>query len=147
MAASTSLFETAFITDTVTVQPWLIADVSTGRWSVPQVVTSVAPEFETSRVSTNLKLEAVGQFDVLGKFTLTVTLVGRIGRAEEARSASVKVVVRFAYVRAARVAGSLGADVRVVKETCLVELPENATEGIPSLAASHAAPLCKKKLN
>ena len=54
-----------------------------------------------------------------------------------------KVVVSCAYVSAARVAGTLGAEVRVVKETCLVELelPEKATEGIPPRAASHAAPL------
>ena len=31
--------------------------------------------------------------------------------------------------------------VRVVKDTWLVEAPEKAVEGMPSLAASHAAPL------
>ena len=34
-----------------------------------------------------------------------------------------------------------GSDWRVVKETCLVDAPEKAAEGRPSMAASHAAPL------
>lgn len=32
-------------------------------------------------------------------------------------------------------------DVKVVNETWEVEVPEKATEGMPSRAASHAAPL------
>ena len=96
VVASTSLLETAFITDTVTMQPWLMAVDSTGKWLVPQVVTSVALELETRRVKTNLKLDAEGQLDVLGKLTLTVTFVGRMGRAEDARSALVNVVVSCA---------------------------------------------------
>ena len=66
VVASTSPFETAFITETVTIQPWLMAVDSTGRWLVPQVVTSVALVLEVRRVNTNLKLDADGQLDVLG---------------------------------------------------------------------------------
>ncbi len=51
------------------------------------------------------------------------------------------VVVRDAYTLAARVSAELLS--KSVYETCETELPdaENATEGMPSLAASHAAPL------
>lgn len=118
VAASTSFFVTALMAETVTMHPSLMAVVSTGRWSVPQVSTSVAEGFDVRRVNTNLKLDADGHFDVEGKLTFTVVLAGRTGRAEEARSAFVKVVVSWAYVRAASVPAEFGEDVRVVNETC-----------------------------
>lgn len=36
-----------------------------------------------------------------------------------------------------------GEEVRVVKESCEVDAPENAVDGMPSFAASQAAPLRK----
>ena len=72
---------------------------------------------------------------------MIVTPLGRIGRDGDARMASTNRVVSSAYRSAARVELEVGAEVRVVKETCCVDAPEKATDEIPSMAASHAAPL------
>lgn len=41
----------------------------------------------------------------------------------------------------ATVSVDVGSVSRVVKDTCDVDVPENAVEGMPSIAASQAAPL------
>ena len=73
---------------------------------------------------------------------MSVTFVGKIG--DEAlkgteRSACVKASPSAANVLAVVVEAE-GVE-SVVNETCAPPAPENATEGIPSFAASHAAPL------
>ena len=72
---------------------------------------------------------------------MSVIPSGRMGRAEGARRVRVKLEVSAAYRSAERVLGEFGEVVSVVKETWEAVLAENAVEGMPSLAASHAAPL------
>ena len=55
----------------------------------------------------------------------------------------VKLAVSAAYKRAERVLEEVGEVVSVVKETWEAVLAEKAVEGMPSLAASHAAPLSR----
>lgn len=118
---------------------------SVGRRVRPQVSTSAAaPDAaELMRVRTNLNADALVQApEVDGKLTFNAMPGGRIG-AEAlkgvARRALVTVVLREAYTRAAVVLEEVLDS--VVYETWLPELPENAMAGMPSLTASHAAPL------
>lgn len=55
--------------------------------------------------------------------------------------ACTNLTLNWAYANAASVLVELGSDSRVVKEICEAVDAENATDGIPSRAASHAAPL------
>lgn len=85
------------MTETLTWHPELCTTVvSSGRWSVPHVVTSVALEFAMMRVNTKLNASAEGQLEIDGKLTLSVVPDGRIGRAAEATSVSTNCVVSCA---------------------------------------------------
>lgn len=67
VAASTSLFVLALNTLTLAKQPSVpITDVSVGKWSEPQVLTSVASGFHTTRDRMNLKSETSVQAAVEG---------------------------------------------------------------------------------
>lgn len=84
VAASTSVLVTALMTLMPTWQPELRTTVlSSGKWSVPHVDTSVAPEFGRFLVKMNSKSSGSWQLLIAGKFTFTVVLAGTMGLEED----------------------------------------------------------------
>ena len=72
---------------------------------------------------------------------LRIVLLGRMGRAGEARRALASLTVSWELILEAKESSELGSLSRVVYESDEVDSPETAIAGIPSLDASHAAPL------
>lgn len=111
---------------------------------MPQAVTSIALESGKFLVKMNSKSSGSVQLLTFEVFTLTVVLAGTSVPSGEDTRASRNLTVSWALTSAAMVAREVGLDSSVVKDTWAFDWPENATEGIPSFAASHAAPLQKR---
>ncbi len=91
-------------------------------------------------VSTNLNESGSGhEAFTAGKLTFSVIPDGRIGLIPDPRRAWVRRAPSSPYTSAA-VVKSEGVK-RVVNDTCEPVAPDKATDGTPSFAASHAAPL------
>lgn len=141
VSASTSPLVDALKTLTLAKHPCFTTFDSVGKFVVPHHSTSVALLSSLILDNTKLKFDASGQWSVEGKFTLTLTFVGRIVPSATV-SACTNWTPKAAYVRAARLSAEFGLDSRVVYDTWEPVAAEKAIEGIPSRAASHAAPLC-----
>ena len=72
---------------------------------------------------------------------LRMVLLGRMGRAGEARRALASLTVSWELILEAKESSELGSLSRVVYESDEVDSPETAIAGMPSFDASHAAPL------
>ncbi len=72
---------------------------------------------------------------------------GKMGLAGDARSACVNFKLSSAYVRAARVRLDVAFVSKVVYDICSAVAAEKAVDGIPSRAASVAAPLHDSCMN
>lgn len=124
--------------------------VSSGKWSDPQVKTSVTFGLTNVLVKTNLKSLACVQLAVAGKLTFKLIPGGRIASRGGKKmrkfggSTALKTLrTSWLYISTEVIVLGAGFSSRSTYDSCatLALDPEKAMEGIPSFAASHAAPL------